>query len=222
MVSTFKLFGVCLLLSQLALCQRAVPERRSIPAASAPASVVAAANQGQSREGVRGRVIEDAIEQTQVTTIYDPSYVKLEYPNGDVPLERGVCADVIVRAFRKGGVDLQKEVHEDIKSNFSAYPQRWGLTGPDPNIDHRRVANLMVFFKRRGTELPSTTNANDYKAGDVVVWELGHDHPHIGIVTDVLAPGTDRYQVVHNIGAGAKLEDVLFLWPIIGHYRYFQ
>src|SRR5919205_3157776 len=126
-------------------------------------------------------VIDNAMAQTEQTTIYDPAYVKLAYPGGDLPLERGVCADVIVRAFRKGGVDLQKEVHEDMGRDFAAYPNRWGLKAPDTNIDHRRVPNLMTYFKRRGKSLPVTTNAKDYEPGDVVAWDLGGGLLHIGM-----------------------------------------
>ena len=166
-------------------------------------------------------VIESAIAQTEQTTIYDPAYVRLNYPGGDLPIERGVCADVIVRAFRKGGVDLQKEVHEDMQRDFAAYPNRWGLRAPDANIDHRRVPNLMTYFKRRGKLLPITANAKDYEPGDVVAWDLGGGLTHIGIVVNRPARDGERYYIVHNIGAGARLEDVLFAWRQIGHYRYF-
>ena len=168
------------------------------------------------------QVVEAAIEQTQVTLYYDPAYVGLDYPGGDVPLERGVCSDVIVRAFRQGGVDLQKEVHEDMNRNFSAYPKKWGLTKTDANIDHRRVANLMTYFERKKKALPISTTAQDYLPGDVVAWELSDGGLlHIGIVTNILSEATTGYQIVHNIGAGARIEDALFSWKIIGHYRYF-
>lgn len=166
-------------------------------------------------------VIDSALAQTGQTVLYDPAYVKLAYPGGDLPIERGVCADVIVRAFRKGGVDLQKEVHEDMARDFAAYPRRWGLKAPDTNIDHRRVPNLMTYFKRRGKSLPVTTNAKDYEPGDVVAWDLGGGLLHIGIVVNLQARDSERYYIVHNIGAGARLEDVLFSWRQIGHYRYF-
>jgi uncharacterized protein YijF (DUF1287 family) len=167
------------------------------------------------------RVVEAAIEQTEYTLTYDPSYTSLDYPGGDVPLERGVCSDVIVRAFRKGGVDLQKEVHEDMKRNFNAYPKRWGLKGPDANIDHRRVANLMTYFERKGKRLELSTEASNYLPGDVVAWELSAGVLHIGIVTNILSEATTGYQIVHNIGGGAHIEDALFSWKVIGHYRYF-
>jgi uncharacterized protein len=167
------------------------------------------------------RVVEAAIEQTEYTLTYDPSYTSIDYPGGDVPSERGVCSDVIVRAFRKGDVDLQKEVHEDMKRNFNAYPKRWGLKGPDANIDHRRVANLMTYFERKGKRLELSLKAKDYLPGDVVAWELSPGVLHIGLVTNILSEAIDGYQVVHNIGGGAHVEDALFSWKVIGHYRYF-
>ncbi len=167
------------------------------------------------------QVVEAAIGQTQYTLSYDPAYVGLDYPGGDVPPEKGVCSDVIVRAFRRGGVDLQKEVHEDMKQSFSAYPKKWGLTKPDANIDHRRVANLMTYFERKGTALPVSKEPKDYLPGDVVAWELSDGVLHIGMVTNILSEATKGYQIVHNIGAGARVEDALFSWRIIGHYRYF-
>ncbi|HAG80118.1 MAG TPA: DUF1287 domain-containing protein, partial [Cyanobacteria bacterium UBA12227] len=138
-----------------------------------------------------------------------------------VPIERGVCTDVIVRAFRKGGVDLQKEVHSDMKLNFTAYPQNWGLTKPDPNIDHRRVPNLMTFFTRKGKALPVTQKAEDYQPGDVVSWKLSDGQDHIGLVTNLWSDETQNYLIIHNIGSGAQIENVLFQWKITGHYRYF-
>ena len=167
------------------------------------------------------RVVEAAIEQTEYTLYYDPAYVGLDYPGGDVPPERGVCSDVLVRAFRKGGVDLQKEVHEDMNRNFSAYPRKWGLTKTDANIDHRRVANLMTYFERKKKALAVSTRAQDYLPGDIVAWELSDGVLHIGMVTNILSEATSGYQIVHNIGAGARVEDALFSWKVIGHYRYF-
>jgi uncharacterized protein len=176
--------------------------------------------QGQ-RSPAAAAVVESAISQSRVTRLYDPSYVRIPYPGGDVPEDRGVCTDVVVRAFRRAGVDLQKEVHEDMRANFRAYPKRWGLARPDSNIDHRRVPNLMTFFARRGKALPVSTRAESYRPGDVVTWDLESGLPHTGIVTDaVAAPG--RYAVAHNIGEGVKIEDVLFAWRITGHYRYFD
>jgi uncharacterized protein YijF (DUF1287 family) len=167
------------------------------------------------------QVIDAAIEQTKVTRGYDPSYVKLAYPNGDVRIETGVCSDVLIRAFRRVGIDLQKDVHLDMAKNFARYPNKWGLKRPDTNIDHRRVPNLMTYFKRQGKALAITSSANDYLPGDIVAWDLGGGITHIGMMTNLLAEDAKTYGVVHNIGAGARVENVLFNWKIIGHYRYF-
>ena len=167
------------------------------------------------------RAAHAALEQTAYTRSYDPAYVRIAYPDGDPPRDRGVCSDVIVRAFRAAGVDLQKEVHEDMLRNFAAYPHRWGLGAPDSNIDHRRVPNLMTFFARRGKSLPASARREDYRPGDVVAWDLG-GLLHVGLVSDVPASESGGYAIVHNIGAGARLEDVLLNWKIIGHYRYFR
>ena len=168
------------------------------------------------------KMLESAVEQTTLTKNYDPAYVVIPYPNGDVPVEKGVCTDVVIRAFRKAGVDLQKEVHEDMQPNFAAYPQKWSLKSPDSNIDHRRVPNLQTFFTRRGKSLPITQKSEDYKPGDVVAWDLdGKGMTHIGIVSNAYNETTNRYLIIHNIGGGAKSEDVVFDWKIIGHYRYF-
>ena len=152
-------------------------------------------------------IIDGAVDQVGKTTGYDPSYQKLDYPNGDVPIETGVCSDVIVRAFRKGGIDLQKEVHQDMLQNFAAYPnkRRWLLTRPDSNIDHRRVPNLMVFFQHKGESLHITHRAEDYAPGDLVTWDLGRGVPHIGMVVDQKSRSSGRYQIVHNIGEGPKI-----------------
>jgi uncharacterized protein len=167
------------------------------------------------------QMLDGAIAQAGVTTSYDPAYVALDYPGGDVPEKTGVCSDVVVRAFRKAGIDLQKEVHEDMKAARSDYPTKWGAIGPDRNIDHRRVLNLMAYFRRRGKSLPISYSAMDYQPGDVVAWELTSGIDHIGIVTNMLSDSEDRYRIVHNIGAGTRIEDVLFAWTIKDHYRYF-
>ena len=167
------------------------------------------------------QMLEGAIAQAGVTTSYDPAYVALEYPGGDVPENTGVCSDVVVRAFRKAGVDLQKTVHEDIKAARSAYPNKWGANAADKNIDHRRVLNLMTYFTRQGKSLSISNNAADYQPGDVVTWELSSGIDHIGIVTNMLSESPDRYLIVHNIGAGTRIEDVMFAWTIKGHYRVF-
>ncbi|MFY7742361.1 MAG: DUF1287 domain-containing protein [Flavobacterium sp.] len=163
-----------------------------------------------------------AIELTKDKVTYDPSYVSLKYPNGDVAKDKGVCTDVIIRAYRKLGIDLQKEVHEDLKANFSKYPnlKKWGLKKPDTNIDHRRVPNLEVFFERKGEKLAVTQNPLDYKTGDLVTWMIGDKLPHIGIVTHKKSADGKRNLIVHNVGGGQVLEDCLFSWKIVGHFRY--
>jgi uncharacterized protein YijF (DUF1287 family) len=164
-----------------------------------------------------------AIERTHHSLRYVSSYVRIPYPGGDVPADTGVCTDEIIRIYRAVGIDLQKEVHEDMVANFALYPHRWQAESarPDSNIDHRRVPNLMVFFSRKGESLPTTSRAEDYVPGDLVTWDLGGGVPHIGIVVDKIAADSGRHMIVHNIGAGPKMEDVLFTWRITGHYRYF-
>ena len=169
-----------------------------------------------ARAGVQ--LVERAREQIGVTTSYDPAYRKLAYPGGDVSKETGVCSDVVVRAFRGLNIDLQKEVHEDMTAAFDQYPRKWGLTRPDPNIDHRRVPNLMTYFKRKGWSVSQSTTASDFRAGDVVAWDLGGGVTHIGVVSDRKSTkGTPL--VIHNIGQGVQEEDILFRYEFIGHYR---
>lgn len=168
------------------------------------------------------RLTKAAKEIIDPNVIYDPTYTKLSYPGGDVPADRGVCTDVIIRAYRKLGIDLQKEVHEDMKANFNRYPTRWGMKTTDRNIDHRRVPNLMTFFSRHGETLEISNNAEDYQPGDIVCWVLPGNLPHIGIVIDQKARATHRYKVVHNIGRGQIVEDCLFAYTITGHYRYIK
>jgi uncharacterized protein len=169
------------------------------------------------------RFVAAVIERTNHTVRYDGAYVRIPYPNGDVPADTGVCTDEVIRAYRAVGIDLQKEVHEDMEREFSAYPRKWRwLSGhPDANIDHRRVPNLMVFFSRNGEALPITARAEDYSPGDLVAWDLGGGVPHIGMVVDRKSPDGQRFLIVHNIGQGPKMDDVLFNWKITGHYRYF-
>lgn len=168
------------------------------------------------------QMLANAMEQTKITKQYDPNYTVLAYPNGDVPLEKGVCTDVVIRAMRAAKVDLQKEVHEDMRANFAVYPKKWGLKRADSNIDHRRVPNLHTFFTRRNKSLAITDQAANYKPGDVVAWDLnGKGLTHIGVVSNLWNDATKRYLIIHNIGRGAQTEDVLFDWKIIGHYRYF-
>ncbi len=165
------------------------------------------------------QVVEAARGQIGKTLTYDPSYVPLKYPMGDVPQERGVCADVVVRALRAGGMDLQKAVHEDMKANFSAYPKTWGLRRTDANIDHRRVLNLAVFFTRRGLSLPITQKAKDYLPGDFITCTVAGKLPHIMVVSDQKnAAGVPL--IIHNIGQGTREEDRLFEFPINGHFRW--
>lgn len=168
------------------------------------------------------KVLESAVEQTTVTKSYDPAYTVLPYPMGDVPMEKGVCTDVVIRAFRNAGVDLQREVHEDMRGSFAVYPKKWKLTKPDSNIDHRRVPNLQTFFTRHRKSLPITDKAENFKPGDVVAWDLnGKGLTHIGLVSNFYNEQTKRYSIIHNIGGGTQTEDRLFEWKIIGHYRYF-
>jgi uncharacterized protein len=168
------------------------------------------------------QLISAALAQTQSRVRYNGSYFKIAYPNGDVPAEFGVCTDVVIRAYRQLHIDLQQLVHEDIRKSFAIYPAKrnWGQTKPDPNIDHRRVPNLQTFFTRHGKTLAVTANGKDYKPGDLVTWMVSGNLPHIGIVVDKKSADGERPLIVHNIGAGPQLEDMLFEFTITGHYRY--
>ena len=163
---------------------------------------------------------ESALELTKQQVTYDPSYFSINYPNVDIPSDKGVCTDVVIRAYRKIGINLQKEVHEDMKANFSSYPRIWGLKTTDKNIDHRRVPNLMFFFKRQGAEKLISDHPSDYQPGDIVCWNLCGAVTHIGIVVHRKSRDGKRNLIVHNIGGGQVLEDCLFDFKIIGHYRY--
>ena len=214
-----KAVAVCLVALIAASCQRS-SQKRAVAVVTPSTSIakpLPAAASPQLKQ-----FIEAAIEQSKVTTGYDPSYVGLEYPNGDVPTNTGVCSDVLVRAFRKVGIDLQKELHEDMTRAWSEYPRKWGARGTDANIDHRRVLNLNTYFTRQGKSLPITDSRADYLPGDVVAWELSDGVEHIGILTNLWSEADEHYLVVHNIGSGARIEDVLMAWKVIGHYRYFQ
>ncbi|MBD3653210.1 DUF1287 domain-containing protein [Kangiella sp.] len=169
------------------------------------------------------QLVEAALERTQFEIKYDGRYMTIDYPNGDVPPEIGVCTDVIIRSYRKLGIDLQQLVHEDMRDNFELYPSKriWGLTSTDRNIDHRRVPNLQAFFSRHGKSLPISNDPQQYQPGDIVSWMLPGNLPHIGIVTDQKDVETGNPLIVHNIGAGPKLENMLFDYDITGHYRYF-
>ncbi|MEN9917877.1 MAG: hypothetical protein RL662_313 [Bacteroidota bacterium] len=168
------------------------------------------------------KLSDATISLTQDRVWYDPAYYKIAYPNGDVPANRGVCTDVVIRAYRKLGIDLQKEVHEDMKANFNLYPSRkkWGMKGTDTNIDHRRVPNLQAFFTRKGVVKSISNKPEDYLVGDIVTWDLGKGLVHIGIVVDKKTRDGKRPLLVHNIGWGQVAEDILFDWKITGHYRY--
>jgi uncharacterized protein YijF (DUF1287 family) len=163
-----------------------------------------------------------AIQIIDKDVVYTPDYVKLKYPNGDVPPKTGVCTDVIIRAYRKLNIDLQKEVHEDMVTNFTKYPnlKKWGLKTTDKNIDHRRVPNLEVFFDRKGKILSISQNANDYKTGEIVTWMINDKLPHIGIITHLKSTDGNRNLIVHNVGGGQVLEDCLFSYTIVGHFQY--
>ena len=165
------------------------------------------------------QLVQAARSQVGVTLGYDPVYRRLDYPGGDVPLATGVCTDVLIRALRQQGLDLQKSVHEDMRAHFSAYPRNWGLQRPDRNIDHRRVPNLMTWFKRQGMALKVSDKPADYRAGDIVTWDLGRGLTHIGIVSDRTSPAGVPL-VLHNIGRGTQEEDILFGFAITGHYRF--
>ncbi|MEO8041968.1 MAG: DUF1287 domain-containing protein [Acidobacteriota bacterium] len=168
-------------------------------------------------------ILENAIQQTKTTTGYKQDYIVIPYPNGDVPTETGACTDVVIRSFRAAGIDLQKEVHEDMAAHFADYPKKWGLKNTDSNIDHRRVPNLQKYFDRRGKSVAITTNGNDYLPGDVVSWDLnGRGMTHIGVVSNMWNADKKRHLITHNIGSGARAEDRLFEWKITGHYRYFD
>lgn len=181
-------------------------------------------NQKEVQPIVNAKTFEEKLSNAAISIIdesivYTPDYVSIKYPNGDVPAKTGVCSDVVIRAYRKLGIDLQKEVHEDMKANFSKYPTKWGLKKTDTNIDHRRVPNLEVFFERKGKKLPISKNASDYKTGEMVTWMIGGKLPHIGIVTHKKSSNGNP-MIVHNVGGGQVAEDCLFSWEIVGHYLF--
>ena len=165
------------------------------------------------------KLADAAHARTRERVRYVRAYVSIDYPGGDVPANTGVCTDVVIRSYRKMGIDLQVKVHQDMKQNFHLYPNIWGLKKPDTNIDHRRVPNLMVFFSRFGKTLPKSKNGSDYQPGDIVCWDLGRGMTHIAIVANKKGP-SGNYMIIHNIGAGPKMDDRLFAWKIIGHFKY--
>lgn len=171
------------------------------------------------------KLVVQAVNQTKIRVTYVPAYVQIKYPNGDVPSNTGVCTDLVIRAYRGVGIDLQKEVHEDMVKNFKDYPQLWKLKKTDTNIDHRRVPNLMTYFKNKKAQLPISSKAEDYAPGDIVTWNLQNKKvvsgiTHIGIVVDQKSADGKRYLIAHNIGGGNTIEDMLFSYVIIGHYRF--
>jgi uncharacterized protein YijF (DUF1287 family) len=195
--------------------------RRQVLMGAALAGLVRpATSQAAVPAGWRGRLVAAAEAQVGVTVTYDPAYVRLPYPGGDVPRDRGVCTDVVIRAYRDAfGIDLQRLVHEDMRANFARYPRAWGLSRPDPNIDHRRVPNLQVFFRRQGRALPADAGPATFAEGDLVTQMLPGNLPHIAVVTGQ-AGASGAPLVVHNIGGGARLEDRLLDFPVTGRYRF--
>ena len=175
-------------------------------------------------KGFEEKLSDAAISIIDPTIDYDPSYFSIAYPNGDVPKNKGVCTDVIIRSYRILNIDLQKEVHEDMLSNYSKYPslEKWGLTKTDTNIDHRRVPNLEVFFERNGQKLAVTKNPLTYETGEIVTWMINEKLPHIGIITNKKSRDGKRNLIVHNVGGGQVLEDCLFKYKIVGHYKYIK
>lgn len=199
--------------------------RRALLAILAAAMITTAAGEPlhparQLDAGFVQTLLQAAVAQTLTPVTYDGSYRRIPYPGGDVPASIGVCTDVIIRAYRAVGVDLQERVHEDMKVAFGAYPRIWGLSRPDPNIDHRRVPNLQTYFRRRGAQLSTSRDPREYLPGDLVTWVLPGNLPHIGLVTDQRSADGARPLIVHNIGRGPQVEDMLFAYPISGHYRY--
>ena len=199
-----------------------MPSRRAVSALLA-ALAVALAGRGaaqstasEERATLARRLVGAAVARAQVKVRYDPRYVRLAYPGGDVPADTGVCTDEIIRIYRAVGVDLQREVHEDVVASPSAYPRVRGH--PDASIDHRRVPNLTAYLSRHGEVLPITDEPGDYRPGDLVVWDL--QAGHIGMVVDRTDPSGARHLILHNVGAGPRIEDALFTWRIVGHYRY--
>lgn len=189
------------------------------PQSTAPASAPARHSTRPATTSHGVALATAARKQIGVTVGYDPDYVRLSYPGGDVPASRGVCTDVVIRALRTQRVDLQQRVHDDMRAHFAEYPQKWGLRGPDSNIDHRRVPNLQTWFDRQGWSLPATSRAGDYRAGDLVTWMLPGNLPHIGIVSDRRTMPAGTPLIIHNIGRGTREEDILFDHRITGHYR---
>ena len=187
---------------------------------SASSQVVAIMDTVSSRASFALKLSAAALSLTHNKVEYDPAYFSIQYPNGDVPADKGVCTDVVIRAYRKLGIDLQKAVHEDMAAHFNIYPKTWGLKKTDTNIDHRRVPNLITFFSRNGKTKRISQNNDDYQPGDIVTWNLEGNLTHIGIVVNKLSDDKQRYLIVHNIGRGQELSDCLFEFVMTGHYNY--
>ncbi|WP_337967415.1 DUF1287 domain-containing protein [uncultured Flavobacterium sp.] len=183
-----------------------------------------AKNEVQQTNTFADKLSNAALSIIDPSVDYDPAYFSIEYPNGDVPANKGVCTDVVIRSYRKLGIDLQKEVHEDMIAHFAEYPnlEKWGMTKTDTNIDHRRVPNLEIFFERNGEKLVITEDPKDYKTGEIVTWLINNKLPHIGIVTNKKSKDGKRNLIVHNVGNGQVLQDCLFDYKIVGHYRYWK
>lgn len=165
-------------------------------------------------------LVDAAMAQIGVTKQYDGRYTRIPYPDGDVALERGVCTDVLIRAYRKLGLDLQRLVHEDMVAAWASYPNPWRMKSTDRSIDHRRVPNLATFFGRHGSTLAISGGAAAYQPGDIVTWRLPNGPPHIGIVSKQKS-SVGIPLMIHNIGFGTQLEDILFRYKITGHFHYF-
>lgn len=208
-LSPFMFISMTFAFASYGQAQHPQRETNATPFASLPAP---------SARGLK--VSAAALNLTKQQVYYDAAYFRIPYPNGDVPADRGVCTDVVIRTYRQLSVDLQQAVHNDMKANFGAYPRKWGSKTTDTNIDHRRVPNLMTFFSRHGQVKPPTNRARDYVPGDIVTWNLPGNLTHIGIVVNRLSTDKTRYLIVHNIGDGQQVADCLFNWPITGHYQF--
>lgn len=172
-----------------------------------------------SSASFQDKLVKSAQKQIGITCHYDPAYTKLSYPGGDVPLDRGVCTDVIIRALRDQGIDLQQNINQHMKKNWALYPKKWGLGKPDSNIDHRRVPNMSTYFKALHFALNTDPLKDPYLPGDIVVWDLGNGVLHVGMVSNVVVPNETRYKIIHNICCGVKEEDILMSYKIISHFR---
>lgn len=191
----------------------------AVPAVLSLGGLAGCARASVSVDGKVALLLQGAHRQISKTLFYDPAYTQLDYPDGDVPLEKGVCTDVVIRAYRTIGIDLQQRVHEDMAAHFALYPKTWGLKRPDSNIDHRRVPNLQVFLTRFGKSLPVSQNPEDYQPGDLIT-NLPGGRSHIAVVSEVRSTLTGRLMVIQNIGLGAQLNVDLLSYPMTGHYRY--